>query len=111
MRRRVYTITFVFLAAVLGYETGFRVCTAKWGEVDMHSKPPRVFYSADLNLPLPLLRWIFGIRTYLPLGIARLSKGSGAGVDGGRIYRHLPDGTWHDITDALIEYQNKKSYP
>ena len=111
MRRRIYIITVVFLVAVIGYEIAFRVCTAKWGEVDTRATPPRVYYSADLFLPFPLLKCVFGIRTHLPLGMVRLSKGTGAAVDGGRFYRHMPDGTWQDFTDALVEYQNRKSKP
>jgi hypothetical protein len=105
MRRRTKIIAVVLVVVVIGYEAAFRVCTANWGEVDTHATPPRVYYSTDLDWPFPLLRCVFGIRTHLPLGMVRLSKGSGAAVDGSRFYRHLPDGTWQDFTDQLIEFQ------
>jgi hypothetical protein len=111
MRRRIYIITAIFLVAVIGYEIVFRVCTAKWGEVDMKSKPPRVYYSEDLSLPFPLLQVCFGLRTELPFGKVSLSGGSGAYVDGGRFYRRLPDGSWQDLTDAMVAHQNQESKP
>ena len=68
MRRRIKIIALVLIIALVSYEAAFRICTAKWGEVDMQSKPARVYYSEDLSLPFPLLRYCFGFRTKLPFG-------------------------------------------
>ena len=111
MRSLTKIIAVVLVVIVVGYEAAFRICTAKWGEVDMQSKPPRVYYSADLMLPFPVLRFCFGFRTELPLGRVSLSEGSRASVDGGRFYWGMPDGSWRDVTDDMIEYQKQKSKP
>ena len=111
MRKRIKIIAAVLVVLLLGYEAAFRVCTAEWGEVDTDANPPRVYYSADLDLPFPLLGWCFGFRTELPFGKVRLSKGSGAYVDGGHFYRRLADGSWQDFTKQLTEYQTHKSKP
>jgi hypothetical protein len=105
MSRRTKIIAIILFVAVVGYEIAFRICTAECGEVDTHAQPPRVYYSKDLDLPFPLLHYCFGFRTELPFGKVRLSKGSGAYVDGSRFYRRLSDGSWQDFTDQLIEYQ------
>jgi hypothetical protein len=109
--RRIGIILVALTAAIFGYEVAVRVCTAKWGEVDVRSRPPRVYYVQDLLLPVPILRRCFGFRTGLPLGKVRLSKRTGAYVDGGRFYRRLPDGSWRDFTDDIVAYQNLRAGP
>jgi hypothetical protein len=108
MRRRIKIIAAILVIVVFAYESAFRLCTAKWGEVDMQSNPPRVYYSEDLSLPFPILKFCFGFRTELPIGKVRLSEGSGAYVDGGRFYRRLPDGSWRDLTDEMVKHQESK---
>ncbi|HSY10425.1 MAG TPA: hypothetical protein VK840_05870 [Candidatus Dormibacteraeota bacterium] len=108
MRRRIKIITVILVIVVFSYEVAFRLCTAKWGEVDMQSKSPRVYYSEDLSLPFPILRLCFGFRTEFPIGKVRLSEGSGAYVDGSRFYRRLPDGSWRDLTDEMVEHQKSR---
>ena len=108
MRRRIFISLGVVLLLVLFYESAFRYVTASSGEVDMKAQPPRVYYSDDLFASFPWRQSIFGFRTHLPFGKVRLSQGSGAYVSGGRFYRKLPDGSWQDVTDTMIEYQKTK---
>ncbi len=108
MRRRILiSLGAVLLLAVL-YEVAFRYVTASCGEVDMKARPPRVYYSEDLDASFPWRSMFFGFRTQLPFGRVKLAQHSGAYVDGGRFYRRLRDGSWQDMTDTLIEYQKRK---
>src|SRR5262245_3891468 len=101
MRRRRILICFgVVMVLVVLYEISFRVVTASCGEVDMEAHSPRVYYSDDLMASFAWRQVLFGFRTKLPFGKVRLSKGSGAYVDGGRFYQRLPDGTWRDLTET-----------
>ena len=105
MRRRIIISFYVVVLITAFYELAFRYCTAASGEVDMEAQPPRVYYSEDLLAPFPWRRALFGLRTDLPFGKVPLAKRTGAYVDGGRIYRRLSDGSWQDVTDAMIEHQ------
>jgi hypothetical protein len=106
MRRRIFISLGVVLVLALFYELTFRYVTASCGEVDMKAQPPRVYYSEDLMASLPWRRMLFGFRTALPFGKVKLCPN--LYVDGGRFYRHLPDGSWQDLTDTFIEYQKTK---
>jgi hypothetical protein len=107
MRRRVLILVGGGLLLLVGvYEAAFRYVTASCGEVDMKARPPRVYYSEDLISPVPWRRFMFGFRTDLPFGKVKMCPN--VYVDGGRFYRHMPDGSWQDLTDAMIEYQKTK---
>jgi hypothetical protein len=108
MRRFIFISAALLLAVVGFYEIEFRYCTAKCGEVDMESRPPRVYYSDDLLSSFPWRRMIFGFRVHLPLGKVKIAPSS-AYIEGNRFYRRLPDGKWQDLTDAMIEYQKQKN--
>lgn len=69
----------------------------------MQSPTPRIYYSLDLLLPFPAVRFCFSFRSSLSLGKVRLSEGTGVYIDGGRFYRRLKDGAWEDLTDKLVE--------
>lgn len=108
VRRRILISLGAILLFAVFYEAAFRYATASCGEVDIESRPPRVYYSDDLIASFPWRYMFFGFRTQLPFGKVKLAKGTGAYVDGGKFYRRLPDGSWQDITDTLIQYQNSK---
>jgi hypothetical protein len=95
------------LSVIAMYEVTFRYCTATWGEVDLDSKPPRLYFSEDLMIGFPLMRTIFAPRTCLRLGKVSLSSGTGAYMDGGTFYRRLPDGTYKDLTDGFRRHQKE----
>jgi len=104
-RRYVLTGVTVVFILLLSYEALFRLVTANCGEVDLNSGTPKIYYSYDLMWHLPVLKTCFGFRTRLPLGKVRLSKGSGAYVDGGRFYYRLADGRLQDVTSQLTQHQ------
>jgi hypothetical protein len=106
MRKPVYIVAgvlLVLLVLAVAYELAFRAVAAEYGELDLRARPARVCYYEDELPPFPWRSALFGLRTRLPLGKVRLR--CGAYVNGGRVYRRLPDKSWEDLTDTIVEWQ------
>ena len=102
MRRRVLIFSICALGLTVAYEATFRYVTASSGLVDMQQRQPRIIYSND-SVSFPWRRMLFGFRTRLPFGKVKLWP-EHLYVDGGKIYSHLPDGGWMDMTNGAIEH-------
>ncbi len=98
----------VILALMALYEVSFRACTARWGEIDTDTHPISLYYSQDLTIPGHPLIHLFNWRANLPFGKIRLTKGTGAYIDGGVFYRKNKEGDWESVTDAFEKHSIKE---
>ena len=106
-RYLVAVITLVLMCCV--YETGFRLCASKWGEVCITTTPVSVYYTADLWLPGHPLATCFKFRARLPYGSIKLNDGSGAWLHNGKVCRRSGSGEWDSIDEMLSARRNKAS--
>ena len=86
---------FILMAVVLilfFYEASYRAVSGRYGELIVISDPPVVYYATPYFFANDFLYYIFWPRINLPLGMVRLSPGTGVYVKGGDFYKKNKDG-------------------
>ena len=106
MKPRPTLIVLAIMATLLlVYESSFRICVRRWGEIDTNTEPASLYFSSFL-LDKPL-RAIFAPRICLPFGKVYLGKGHQAYLTGGVFYLKREGGTVVNLTEGIQENRNR----
>ncbi len=86
-------IYLIFL--LVAYEASYRAISGRYGEVMVVSDPPVVYYATPHFFANDFLYYMFWPRINIPIGMVRLSPGTGVYVEGGDFYKKDVNGDFY----------------
>jgi len=109
-KRRFVTLIVIIVCTGL-YEISFRYVVGHFGEVNTDTRPISLYYIPDIFLGRKVFKTIYFPREKipLPLGKVRLSRGTGAYIESGIIYRKTTAG-WENVTEAFSRRKPTKIF-